>query len=1205
MNDIKQPARSNEDGGTRTVFWGTIALAAVTLLISVYFFKVLLAETRSPVLYFGMALFISGVVAMIVSIVLSIRGRQEQAVKLTLTMLLMLGLTAIGLFEGRATTASLTIFVISVITLRALFPSHARRNYAILVAIGLIVMWTIEWISPPWRIQVQAASAGPIGAAVFAVLLVVIVARQAWGGSLRNKVLISAIGLTVISTGSLALVNYYNTQSNLTKISGTALKSVAESQASAISNLLLQETHVLQSFNLSKIVQDKVDAVNSSYSSDQAENVRKIQVLDERWKAADKADNNNDPLVSATLNSDVASELREFQATFPENTEVFVTDKYGASVAATNRTSDYYQADEEWWQGAYNNGAGAVYVGQPEFDQSSSSFGLILAVPLYSHGTHEVAGVMRTTINIDSVLTILQAKALDGTSHSSLYLPGGQILDPQNPDGVRAADSNATLRLPGLISTKPFDTFTLDGVPSVVSAAQITAAHAEMQAAISDLGWQVVVNQSQADNFAPVRQQTRSSTLVALVILAFGVMFALFLAQLLSSPIVRLTVVAEQIAAGHHEVQAKVETKDEIGKLAGTFNSMTAQLRELIGSLEQRVADRTHNLELAAEVGRSVSQVRALDAMLKDACDLILKEFKLYYVQVYLTDPIRTRLSLEAGTGSVGVQLIDRGHSLPLDNSSINGRAAVEKHSVVIADTAQSATFRKNPLLPDTRGEMAVPLIVANNVVGVLDMQSREPGILTEEVLPAFEALAGQLAVAIQNSNLLAETEQARAEVEKQARRLVRESWNEHLDAIHKPEQLGFVYDSHTVTPLTETDQFQAPESGKAVSVPIALTGEPLGSLIVEIDDEARREQAGELVNVIAHQMAQQIENLRLLESAERYRYEAEQAARLQTLAGWQKYMASRSTESLGYLYDAKEVRPQDLTQMEDDFKFTLPLKARDETIGKLSVQGLTDTDQESVELVNAVAERLSTHVENLRLFEETRFGQLELDKRARQLSAVAEISTVSSQELKVDKLLSTVVHLTQRQFDLYHAHIFVYNEATQELQIAACGWKEGDENEGTHETVSIPLEKEQSLVARAARTRRAVIVNDVRSEGGWLANPLLPDTASEMAVPLVIGDRVLGVLDVQSHRLNAFTEEDANIQTTLASQVATAMQNARSFTQAQKQAERESMLNVINQKIQSATSVEAVLQIAARELGHALGAPMTIAQLSLKDRSS
>jgi GAF domain-containing protein len=314
--------------------------------------------------------------------------------------------------------------------------------------------------------------------------------------------------------------------------------------------------------------------------------------------------------------------------------------------------------------------------------------------------------------------------------------------------------------------------------------------------------------------------------------------------------------------------------------------------------------------------------------------------------------------------------------------------------------------------------------------------------------------------------------------------------------------------------------------------------------------------------------------------------------------------MRSRATDSLGYMYDLKEVHPYANGQGEDGSMFALPIMVRDKKIGKLSVKGLTKDNQEEVGLANLVVERLSAHIESLRLFEETKQGQVELTKRAQQLSAVAEISTASSQELDVDKMLSTVVNLTQRQFDLYHAHIFIFNEANEELQIVACGWKEGDEHEGINETVSIPLSKEQSLVARAARTKQAVIVNDVKSEPGWLANKLLPNTAAEMAVPLVVGDRVLGVLDVQADRINAFTTEDANIQTTLASQIATAMQNARSFTQAQKQAERESMLNTINQKIQSATSVEAVLQIAARELGHALGAPMAIAQLSMKDKS-
>ena len=327
---------------------------------------------------------------------------------------------------------------------------------------------------------------------------------------------------------------------------------------------------------------------------------------------------------------------------------------------------------------------------------------------------------------------------------------------------------------------------------------------------------------------------------------------------------------------------------------------------------------------------------------------------------------------LEAGTGEVGAQLRARGHSLQLNTGSINGRAAMEKRTVVISDTAQSASFQPNPLLPDTRGEMAVPLIVGENVVGVLDMQTTAPGVLNEEVLPAFEALAGQLAVAIQNANLVAEAEEARAEVEAQARRLVRAGWDEHLDAIHKPEQFGFVFDRNEVTPLEATEETQLPEDGRAVSAPISLTGEMLGSLVVEIDDERRNEQTSELVNTVARQVAQQLENLRLLESSERFRFEAEQAARRQTREGWQEYMKSRTEKGLGYLYDLNEVRPHS-NGKDDPEALTLPLKASDETVGKLSVKGLKSDDKESFDLANAVAERLAAHIENLRLSEQTR----------------------------------------------------------------------------------------------------------------------------------------------------------------------------------------------------------------------------------------
>ena len=270
-----------------------------------------------------------------------------------------------------------------------------------------------------------------------------------------------------------------------------------------------------------------------------------------------------------------------------------------------------------------------------------------------------------------------------------------------------------------------------------------------------------------------------------------------------------------------------------------------------------------------------------------------------------------------------------------------------------------------------------------------------------------------------------------------------------------------------------------------------------------------------------------------------------------------------------------------------------IPISIGDKVLGVLDVQhNITDgLQREDVDSLQSIANQIAIALQNIQSTEI-------VTKRAAELQTVAAISTTAATISDIQKMLESVVHLTQRGFGLYHAHVFIYNENMERLEIVACGYKEGDEHEGTHGTATIPLEQEQSLVARAARTRQAVIVNDVRSDPGWLPNPLLPDTASELAVPMIVGDQLLGVLDVQSDHVNAFTDEDASIQTTLASQVATAVQNARSFSQSQRQAERETAVNLITQKIQNAPTVEAALQIAARELGHALGMRQT--QVSL-----
>jgi PAS domain S-box-containing protein len=214
--------------------------------------------------------------------------------------------------------------------------------------------------------------------------------------------------------------------------------------------------------------------------------------------------------------------------------------------------------------------------------------------------------------------------------------------------------------------------------------------------------------------------------------------------------------------------------------------------------------------------------------------------------------------------------------------------------------------------------------------------------------------------------------------------------------------------------------------------------------------------------------------------------------------------------------------------------------------------------------------------------------------QRATQLATVAEISTTVSTLLEPQVMLQRVVDLTKERFGLYHAHIYLLDDKTDELVLAAGAGEVGRQMTAERRTISLRAEK--SLVARAARRRQSDIVNDVTADPEFLPNPLLPDTRAELATPILLGDQVLGVLDVQANRPNAFSSEDADILTTLAAQIAVALQNARQYERARRSAEREALINAITERIQNATSIEEAMQVAVREVGRALGkTPATV----------
>jgi signal transduction histidine kinase len=367
------------------------------------------------------------------------------------------------------------------------------------------------------------------------------------------------------------------------------------------------------------------------------------------------------------------------------------------------------------------------------------------------------------------------------------------------------------------------------------------------------------------------------------------------------------------------------------------------------------------------------------------------------------------------------------------------------------------------------------------------------------------------------------------------------DGWADFLDGIDRGSRMGFAYGRGQLTSLEEAPQ---PLPERALRVPLTVAGTTIGSLQADGDGEGWSAQQTEIANAAAAQLAQHLDGLRLLARAEKYRAEAELAVRRLTREGWKTFQQARDEIRTGFVFDHNLVHP--LTKSGPNGAGELAsrsLTVRNETIGELAVDAGSlpggSLSEETREILDAVAGQLSGHLENLRLLEQN-------ETRSHELEIVAELSATTSTELDPGRLLQSIVDLAKERFGVYHVHIYLADDEAQNLLLAAGA---GEVGRGmVAKKHAIPVAAEKSIVARTHRERRAQIVNDVRGAPDFLPNPNLPETRSEMAVPMIVGGVVLGVFDVQSDRLNGFSEEDANIYTTLASQVAVALQNARLY---------------------------------------------------------
>lgn len=258
-----------------------------------------------------------------------------------------------------------------------------------------------------------------------------------------------------------------------------------------------------------------------------------------------------------------------------------------------------------------------------------------------------------------------------------------------------------------------------------------------------------------------IATQIITVTLVTTVIaLVLAIVLAIFISQQLTRPVIALTDVAQKISGGNFDVKADVNSGDEIGTLASTFNTMTVRLKQAFEEVRRRAL----TVQTSAEISRRLSAAMNPRQLAIDVVEQLQAAFGYYHAHIYYVEEISGDLVMSGGTGEAGAIMFARGHRIPKGRGLVR-RAAETKAVVLVEDTAQAADWLPNPLLPETRSELAVPILLGEQVLGVIDVQQNVVNGLDQNDVELLQTIASQVAISLQNARVLEQSQQ-RAEYE-------------------------------------------------------------------------------------------------------------------------------------------------------------------------------------------------------------------------------------------------------------------------------------------------------------------------------------------------------------------------------------------------------------------------------------------------------
>ncbi|MGC9395560.1 MAG: GAF domain-containing protein [Anaerolineae bacterium] len=516
---------------------------------------------------------------------------------------------------------------------------------------------------------------------------------------------------------------------------------------------------------------------------------------------------------------------------------------------------------------------GQIYYGPIRYDQTTNEPVITIAVPVVNLRTGLVDNVLVSVARIKTVWDLI----------ASIQVSPGQSVYIVAAEEKVVAHRNPSVVLRGTTFAVPEQ----GGVQAGLNGERVVLAFETLS--LGQQQFNIVAEQTIAEALALAFNTILISAGLIVVTLVLAVVISLVAVRQIVRPIQALAATAQAISAGDLSQQVEIERQDELGVLADAFNSMTMQMQSLISGLEQRVAERTNELEnrsrylqASAEVSRATSVILETDQLIRQTVDLIRQRFGLYYVGLFLVDELGEWAVLRAGTGEAGQKMLARGHKLQIGGGSMVGWSIANAQPRIAQVAAEDAVRLATTELPDTRSEAALPLRTRGGVIGAVTVQSDRPGVFDEATLAVLQIMADQVANAIENARLFAESQTALETAREAYGELSRQGW---LAMLQANRELGFRFARSTVTPAEgewQPEMLRAVKDGQSVigndtaqptlTIPLKVRDQVVGVLDLQRDtpDRPWTDADQVLVETLAEQLGVALESARLYQDTQR-----------------------------------------------------------------------------------------------------------------------------------------------------------------------------------------------------------------------------------------------------------------------------------------------------------------------------------------------